>query len=91
MLRATERLRRRGASPRGASAPSLRDCIHAGARLERFFRLTAVTDLINGRANDDPHRLFRLCARRIAATYAMRLRKRSAAIRFLAAKTIEVS
>ena len=58
----------------------------ATARLERHFWLNVLADLITAEPDLDHHRLFRLAARRTAATHAVPTRDRNAAIRFLAAK-----
>ena len=75
----------------GKSRLDLLLAVATTSRLERLFWLTAIADVVNTQANDDRHRLFRLCARRIAATYALSPRDRTASIRFLAAKIIELN
>lgn len=58
------------------------------SRSERFFWLQATADAIDG-ATDQPgdgEALFRLAARRIAATHALPPKDRNAAVRFLAAR-----
>lgn len=57
-----------------------------GSRLTRFFWLVAAADVINDQDPQDHRPLFRFASRRIAATFSVQPRDRSAAIRFLAAK-----
>lgn len=56
------------------------------SRLHRFFWLTAAADVISDPAEIHAERLYRLAARRLAATHALPHPDRVAAIRFLAAK-----
>ncbi len=77
-------------SPETAILSYIVNTIDTNSRLERFFWLAAAADAIKAEASDTRHGLFRLCARRIAATRTMRPRERSAAIRFLAAKIINL-
>jgi hypothetical protein len=60
--------------------------VESCGRLDRFFWLTAAADVIAAQPKASHENLFRLAARRIAATYALASRHRTAAIRFLAAK-----
>jgi hypothetical protein len=59
-----------------------------GSRLDRFFWLMTAADVIHDEDAEEHQRLFRLAARRISATHAVRGRERTAAIRFLAAKVV---
>ena len=60
----------------------------ARSRLDRFFWLTTAADVITDKDPAHHRPLFRLAARRIAATFSAGSRERTAAIRFLAAKVI---
>lgn len=56
------------------------------SRLDRFFWLTAAADVIADHHHIQADHLYRLAARRLAATHAVPHKDRVAAIRFLAAK-----
>lgn len=56
------------------------------SRLDRFFWLSAAADVISDPAEIQAEGLYRLAARRLAATHALRHPDRVSAIRFLAAK-----
>jgi hypothetical protein len=56
------------------------------SRLERFFWLSAASDVITDGDHREAPQRYRLAARRLAANHAVPLRDRVAAIRFLAAK-----
>jgi hypothetical protein len=58
-------------------------------RLDRYFWLTAAADTINEEPDNYAREpLFRLAARRIHSTHAVRPDDRQAAVRFLAAKVL---
>lgn len=59
-------------------------------RLDRFFWLKAVVDVIQAEDETEHERLFRLAARRIHATHSVPHRERLSATRFLAAELLPV-
>lgn len=60
-------------------------------RIDRFFWLRAIADAVLDEDEDSRHALYRLAARRIAATHAVPYRDRGAALRFLAARVLPIA
>ena len=60
-------------------------------RIDRFFWLGALADVVLDEDEAARHPLYRLAARRIAATHAVPCRDRGAAMRFLAARVLPVA
>jgi hypothetical protein len=75
----------------GQLAAYLDRALKIRSRLDRFFWLTAAADIILDNEPNKHSTLFRLAARRIAATHSAPNRDRTAAIRFLAAKVKPLS
>ncbi len=66
--------------------PTIDRALRETRRLQHFFWLSTAADLINATPYPAQQALFRLAARRIAATRAIPRERRAAATRFLAAK-----
>lgn len=75
----------------GVVAESVDRALQTESPLERSFWLETIADVLNAQPHAESHRLFRDAARRIYATFAITVRERQQATRFLADRIVPLS